>query len=149
MSGLRTAMPARHRGGGRNERPENSHAGTSQRRGQEKGKKVNLYEPNYTPFGDGRGGIGGCIGEEVLAGRFLVETGEPDAAQLSGLEVSVKKIEDLHQPAPLEEHHPPHICIGEAELKTVHQFTHQACTISSDAKIDREIDNRLTRAESA
>ncbi|KAL0156964.1 hypothetical protein M9458_048210 [Cirrhinus mrigala] len=34
-----------------------------------------------------------------------------DAAQLFGLEV-------LHQPAPKEDHHPPHITIGETELKS-------------------------------
>ncbi|KAL0159397.1 hypothetical protein M9458_043122, partial [Cirrhinus mrigala] len=39
-----------------------------------------------------------------------------DAAQLFGLEVSLKKTVVLHQPAPKEDHHPPHITIGETEL---------------------------------
>ena len=43
-----------------------------------------------------------------------------DDAQLFGLEVSLKKIEELHQPAPLEEYHPPHITIGVTELKYHH-----------------------------
>ena len=43
----------------------------------------------------------------------------------------------------------PHITIGEAELKTVNQFTYLERTITSDAKIDREIDNRLAKASSA
>ena len=72
-----------------------------------------------------------------------------EAAQLFGLEVSLKKMEVLHQPAPREEYHPPHITICETELKAVHQFTYLGCTITSDAKIDREIDNRLAKAYSA
>ncbi|XP_063615914.1 uncharacterized protein LOC134789139 [Penaeus indicus] len=71
------------------------------------------------------------------------------AAQLFGLEVSLKKTEVLHQPAPREEYRPPHITIGETELKAVHQFTYLGCTNTSDAKIDREVDNRLARANSA
>jgi len=55
----------------------------------------------------------------------------------------------LHQPSLQEEYHPPHISIGQSELKTVHQFCYLGCTISSDAKIDKEIDNRLAKASSA
>jgi len=61
----------------------------------------------------------------------------------------LKKTEVLHQPAPQEEYRLPHINIGETKLKTVHQFTYLGCTISSGAKIDREIDNRLAKANSA
>ena len=64
-------------------------------------------------------------------------------------EVSFKKTEVLHQPAPLEEYRPPHITIGGTELKTVHQLTYLGCTITLDAKIDREVDNRLAKANSA
>lgn len=72
-----------------------------------------------------------------------------EATQLFGLEVSLKKTVVLHQPAPREEYRPPHITIGETELKTVHQFTYLGCTITSDAKIDKEVDNRLAKANSA
>ena len=72
-----------------------------------------------------------------------------EAAQLFGLEVNLKKTEVLYQPAPREEHHPPHITIGETEQKAVHQFTYLGCTITSDAKIDREINNRLAEANIA
>ena len=73
------------------------------------------------------------------------------AAQLFGLEISLKKtdLEVLHQPAPKETYRPPHIAIGETELKAVLQFTYLECTISSDAKIDKEVDNRLAKANSA
>ncbi|CAE1230957.1 unnamed protein product [Acanthosepion pharaonis] len=69
------------------------------------------------------------------------------AAQLFGLEISLKKTEVLHQPAPREEYYHPHITIGETELKTIHQYTYLGCT--SNAKIDREIDKRLAKANSA
>ncbi|RVE61997.1 hypothetical protein OJAV_G00176660 [Oryzias javanicus] len=72
-----------------------------------------------------------------------------DAAQLFGLEVSLKKTEVLYQPAPKDEYHLPHIKIGDTELKTVHQFTYLGCTITSDAKIDKDIDSRLAKASSA
>ena len=72
-----------------------------------------------------------------------------EAAQLFGLEVSLKKTEVLYQPAPQVAYHPPHITIGETELKTVQQFTYLGCTISSDAKIDKDVDNRLAKANGA
>ena len=72
-----------------------------------------------------------------------------NAAQLFGLEVSLKKMEVLYQPAPQEVYHPPHITIGETELKPVQQFSYLGCTISSDARIDKEADNRLAKARSA
>ena len=71
------------------------------------------------------------------------------AAQLFGLEVRLKKTEVLYQPAPREEYCLPHITIGETVLKTVQQFTYLGCTIISDAKIDRKVDNRLAKANSA
>ena len=61
----------------------------------------------------------------------------------------MKKTEVLHQPAPREVYRLPHITIAETELKTVHQFTYLGCTITSDAKIDREVDNRLAKSNSA
>ena len=72
-----------------------------------------------------------------------------DASRLFGLEVSLKKTEVLHQPAPHEDDHKPHITIGNTELKTTQQFTYLGCTISSDARVDKEIDNRLSKANSS
>ena len=72
-----------------------------------------------------------------------------EAAQLFGLEVSLKSTEVLYQPAPREEYCLPHITIGETVLKTVHQFTYLGCTITSNAKIDRKVDNRLAKSNSA
>ena len=72
-----------------------------------------------------------------------------EAAELFGLEVRLKKTEVLHQPALLEEYRPPHITIGGTELKAVYQFTYLGCTITSDAKIDRVVGNKLTKANNA
>ncbi|GFO47334.1 hypothetical protein PoB_007383900 [Plakobranchus ocellatus] len=72
-----------------------------------------------------------------------------DASRLFGLEISLKKTEVLHQPAPQEAYHPPHILINSSELKSTPQFTYLGCTISSDARLDKEIDNRLARANSS
>ena len=63
--------------------------------------------------------------------------------------LDVQLTEVLHQRAPQEEYHPPHISIDETELNTVHKFAYLGCIISSDAKIDKEIDNRLAKANSA
>lgn len=72
-----------------------------------------------------------------------------DGSQLFGLEVSLKRTEVLHQPAPQVEYRPPRISIGNTELKSVQQFTYLGCTISSNAKMDKEIDNRLAKANSS
>ena len=72
-----------------------------------------------------------------------------ESAQLFGLEVSLKKTEVLHQPAPQNEYRAPLISIGETVLKSVEQFTYLGCAISSNARIDGEIDNRLAKANSA
>ena len=72
-----------------------------------------------------------------------------DSSRLFGLEINVKKTEVLHQPVPHEEYRSLHISIGDTELKTTQQFTYLGCTISSEAKIDKEIDNRLAKANSS
>ena len=72
-----------------------------------------------------------------------------DAAQLFGLKVRLKKTEVLHHPAPHEDYHLPIIIIDETELKSVQQFTNLLCIISSDTRIDKEVNNRLAKASSA
>ncbi|PFX23190.1 hypothetical protein AWC38_SpisGene12258 [Stylophora pistillata] len=71
------------------------------------------------------------------------------SSQLYGPEVSLKETEVPHQPAPLVEYRPPRISIGDADLKSIKQFTYLGCTISSDAKMDKEIDNRLAKKNSS
>ncbi|XP_076045742.1 uncharacterized protein LOC143027984 [Oratosquilla oratoria] len=72
-----------------------------------------------------------------------------DASRLFGLEVSLKKTEVLHQPAPQIVYHQAHITIRNMELKSTRQFTYLGCTISSDARINKEIDNRLFKTNNS
>ena len=72
-----------------------------------------------------------------------------EVAQLFRLEGSLKKTEVLQQSAPHEKYHAPHITINGTKPKTVHQFTYLGLAITSDAKIDRKVDNRLGKANSA
>ena len=72
-----------------------------------------------------------------------------EAARLFGLEVSLKKTEVLYQPAPREAPRPLRIRIGESELRSVSQFTYLGCIITSDAKIDKEVDSRLAKTNKA
>ena len=72
-----------------------------------------------------------------------------EAAQFFGLEVSLKNTEVLYQPAPRKEYCLPHITIGKTVLKTIHRFTYLGCTITSDAKTDWEVDNRLAKSNNA
>ena len=65
------------------------------------------------------------------------------------LQVSLTKTEVLFQPAPKEAFHQPHIRIEDTELKSVQQFKYLGCLISSDGKIDKDIENRLAKASCA
>ncbi len=58
-------------------------------------------------------------------------------------------MEVLHQLAPQKEYHPPSISIEQTELKVVYHFICLGFVISSDAKIDKELDNRLAKENSA
>ncbi|KAJ7408138.1 hypothetical protein BTVI_60736 [Pitangus sulphuratus] len=72
-----------------------------------------------------------------------------EAAELFGLEVSLKKTEVFYQPACQEVFHHPYIIIGESELKSVQEFNYLGSIISLDGKIDKEIDNMLAKAYKA
>ena len=72
-----------------------------------------------------------------------------ETAKLFGLQVSLTKTEVLFQPAPKEAFHQPHIRIEDTELKSVQQFKYLGCLISSDGKIDKDIENRLAKASCA
>ena len=58
-------------------------------------------------------------------------------------------MEVLHQPAPWEKYHPSSNIIGMTELKVTHQFFYLGYIIISDAKINKKIKNKLTKASRA
>ncbi|GFS08107.1 hypothetical protein ElyMa_001266300, partial [Elysia marginata] len=72
-----------------------------------------------------------------------------ETSSLFGLEVSLKKTEVLHQPAPYDLYIQPRISINNTGLKATQQFTYLGSIISYDAKIDKETDNRLSKASSS
>ncbi|GFS05221.1 LINE-1 retrotransposable element ORF2 protein [Elysia marginata] len=72
-----------------------------------------------------------------------------ETSSLFGLEVSLKKTEVLHQPAPHDMYIQPRISINNTGLKATQQFTYLGSIISYDAKIDKEIDNKLSKANSS
>ena len=67
---------------------------------------------------------------------------------LFGQEVSLKKTEVLHQPAPQEEYCPPHITTDMIELTVVYQFNYLKCILTLDTKINKEVDNRPAKVSS-
>ena len=69
-----------------------------------------------------------------------------ETTRLFRLEVRLTKTEVLHHHTPWADFHPPIITIGGTEMKAVKQITYLGCTISSDAKIDKEIDSKLLNA---
>ena len=66
-----------------------------------------------------------------------------------GFTISTKKTEVMHQPAPRKMHHEPHIFVNDEQLKATDSFTYLGSTLSREANIDVEVDNRLSKANSA
>ena len=82
-------------------------------------------------------------GESPAAPNFILYRG------CSALRTRGHLKEVFHQPALVENCRSPHVTIAGTELKAVHQFTYLGYTVISDVKIDREVDNRLAKENSA
>ena len=65
-----------------------------------------------------------------------------------GFTISTKKTEVMHQPAPRNMYHEPHIFVNDEPLKATDSFTYLGSTLSSEANIDMEFNNRLSKANS-
>ena len=72
-----------------------------------------------------------------------------DTSLLFGLHFSLIKTEVLHQPVTREQHRPPCNIVGDVKLKSTQHFTHLRCIISSNSWIDKEIANRLSKANNS
>ena len=72
-----------------------------------------------------------------------------EAAEIFGLEVSIKKTVILHQPVNNVTQNRPAISIGASKLDVVEDFTYLGCVVSADAKLDKDIANRLDKANKA
>ena len=72
-----------------------------------------------------------------------------EASKAFGLTISLKKTEVLFQPAPLQNYTPPHITIDGTTLNSVEHFTYLGSVMSNDATIDKDLDNRLSKASTS
>ncbi|KAK2562750.1 hypothetical protein P5673_014468 [Acropora cervicornis] len=72
-----------------------------------------------------------------------------EASKAFGLTISLKKTEVLFQPAPLQNYTPPHITIDGTTPNSVEHFTYLGSVMSNDATIDKDLDNRLSKASSS
>ena len=66
-----------------------------------------------------------------------------------GFTISTKKTEVMHQPAQRNMYHEPHIFVNDEPLKATDTFTYMGSTLSRKANIDLEVNNRLSKANSA
>ena len=78
----------------------------------------------------------------------ILETISLSANYLSKIKIRLKKIEAIIQSSPQVGYRPPHITNDMAELKAVHRFTYLGYTITSDNKVDKEVDNKQKRTVS-
>ncbi len=63
-----------------------------------------------------------------------------------GLAMSTKKTKVMYQPAPNKQYHEPQITVNGQTLQAVETFTYLGGTLSRNANIDAEINNRISRA---
>ena len=72
-----------------------------------------------------------------------------DAAKNFSLTISLKKTEVMYQPPPREAYSPPHISINGTNLNAVEYFTYLGSVISSDATVNKNLDNPLSKVSSS
>ena len=66
-----------------------------------------------------------------------------------GFTISTKKTEVMHQPAPRKMYHEPHIFVKDEPLKATGSFAYLGSTLSREANIGVEVNNRLSKSNSA
>ena len=66
-----------------------------------------------------------------------------------GFTISTKKTEVMLQPAPRKMYHEPHIFVNDEPLKATDSITYLGSTLSREANIDVEVNNRFSKANSA
>ena len=72
-----------------------------------------------------------------------------DAAKNFGLIISLKKTEVLYQLPPREAYSSPNTSIAVTNLSAMEHFTYQGNVISNDARVSKDLDNRLSKASSS
>ncbi|KAL8563736.1 hypothetical protein ACOMHN_063504 [Nucella lapillus] len=66
-----------------------------------------------------------------------------------GFTISTKKTEVMYQPVPNKQYHEPQITVNGQTLQAVETFTYLGSTLSRNANIDTETNNRISKASSA
>ena len=66
-----------------------------------------------------------------------------------GFTISTNKTEVMEQPAPRKMYHEPNIFVNDEPLKATDSFTYLGSTLSREANNDVEVNNRLSKANSA
>ena len=66
-----------------------------------------------------------------------------------GFTISTKKTEVMHHPAPRKVYHEPHIFDNDEPLRATYYFTYLGSTLSREASIYVEVNNKLSKANSA
>ena len=66
-----------------------------------------------------------------------------------GFTISTKKTEVMNQPAPRNMYHEKHIFVNDEPLKATEYFTYLGSTLSREANLDVNVNNRLSKVNSA
>ena len=66
-----------------------------------------------------------------------------------GFTISIKKTEVMHRPTPRKIYHEPHIFVNDEPLKATDSFSYTGSTLSREANIAVEVNNRLSKINSA
>ena len=66
-----------------------------------------------------------------------------------GFTISTKKTKVMHHPAPRKMYHEPYIFVNDKPLKATNSFTYLGSTLSREANIDVEVNNRHSKANYA
>ena len=72
-----------------------------------------------------------------------------NAAKNFGLTISLNKTEVLYQPPPRVAYSPPYITIDGTNLNGLEHFTDLGSVISNDARVSKDLDNRLSKASNS
>ena len=89
------------------------------------------------------------ISELLFADDWALLAHTKEALQHIVNRFSLKKTEVLYQPPPREAYSPPDISIDGINLNAVEHFTYLGSVISNDATVSKDLDNRLSKANSS
>ena len=72
-----------------------------------------------------------------------------EAARKYGLAINTKKTEVMFQPALVNAYIAPNVSVDGVPLKPVQEFCYLGSMLANDALIDKEVENRISRASTS